>query len=354
MRKPYLVFLVLALPMGGAFVACSGDDATSGGAPGDSGAADSGTADSTLPSDAGTDTAADTSSGDAGNDTGAGVVVVPFDPTGTGSPDALFWDDATQKLYITDDGNAIWTWTDKDGLTKAFTVPSTSPDGGTGKLNGIVGLPDGTLLVTQFGFGSYGGIQQVFPDGGVQSVPNVPGGGRRIAIVRDPTTGTIYSDSFQKVGSNLVGVVETVDVASGTTTIASGFQKPVGLLVQGGTLFVVDQNVNTIYALPTSAGSIGDGGLADGAAYPTFATLPSPDQLTGGPNGSFFTGQFKPTVDGGTPEIRQVFADGGVSTLGGATYTSLSDVAYDATNKRLFVVDSNGTTLRTIKIVPVL
>jgi hypothetical protein len=354
-----------------ALVACTGDDTSS---PSPTPGTDSGAKDATAggqDANGGTDAQSnpDTSTGDddgsTGSDTGtdtgtdapadAGptVVTVPFDPTGTGSPDCMYWDDATSTLYVTDDNNAIWTWTQAAGLTKKFTTPNTSQDGAApGKLNGITMLADGTLVVTQFGFGAFGGIFTVAPDGGVTQVPNVPAAGRRIMVVHDDA-GVIYSDSFQKVGQNTVGVVETVDLANGTTPIASGFVKPVGLLPQGDNLLVVDQTANAIYSIPRDPSQLGDGGLADGAPYTVYASIPSPDQLTSGPNGSVFTDQFKPATDGGPIEVRQVFPDGGFTTVTpDAGFTGLSDVAYDATGHRLFVIDSNGTTVRTIKIFP--
>ena len=52
--------------------------------------------------------------------------------------------------------------------------------------------------------------------------------------------------------------------------------------------------------------------------------------------------------------MRQIAADGGVTIpWPNVTFSGLSDVKYDKTNHRLFVVDSNGTTVRTIKIFPV-
>ncbi len=52
--------------------------------------------------------------------------------------------------------------------------------------------------------------------------------------------------------------------------------------------------------------------------------------------------------------MRQISPDGGVTVpFPNFTFTSLADVAYDKTNHRLFVVDSNGTTVRVIRIFPV-
>ena len=124
--------------------------------------------------------------------------------------------------------------------------------------------------------------------------------------------------------------------------------------MQGSTLLVVDQNTNTVYALPTDTTQLGDGGLADGGPYPVYATVVSPDQLSAGPNGSVFTDQFRPATDGGPLQVRQIWPDGGVNVFAPSVdFAGPTDVAYDKTNHRLFVVDTNGTTVRTIKILPV-
>ena len=224
-------------------------------------------------------------------------------------------------------------------------------------MNGVTELADGTLVITRFGYGTDGALYTVSPDGGTTTVPNVPGNERRIEVTWDPATGIIYSDAFVKVGSSpIAGQVEMVDLLNGTTTYASGFGKTVGLLVQGSAVLVSDQTNNVIVAVPTDATQIADGGatLVDGGLFPIYANVSGPDQLCAGPSGSIYTDQFQSSYDGGGPQVRQVWPDGGVTIpYPNVQFTSLSDVAYDKTNSRLFLVDNNGTTVRTIKIFPV-
>lgn len=176
-------------------------------------------------------------------------------------------------------------------------------------------------------------------------------------MTTDPASGAVYSDSFTGSGTAAIGQIEAVDLASGTTPYATGFGKTVGLLVKNGAILVSDQTNNVIVSVPLDATQLAEGGatLADGAAFPVYATLEGPDQLAAGPNGSVYTGQFLPATDGGgTPQVRQVFPDGSVVVPWPSfTFTSLADVAYDPNNHRLFVVDSNGTTVRAIRIFPV-
>jgi hypothetical protein len=283
-----------------------------------------------------------------------GPTTLNFDPNGTGEPASIWWDDAHQILYVADDhNNEIWTWTDSAGFNVFAPVQDdpAADDAGDNQLDKLVQTTNGTLLVPRFGFAKYGAILYVTPDGGTGSVPNVPVTSRRIGLTVD-SNGQVWGDSFVKMGTSLVGQVNQVDLANGETPYATGLQKPVGLLVVNGQILVSDQNQNAILAIPT--GGVGDGGLLDGAPYPVYASLPVPDQLALGPNGIIYTGQFLSTVDGGAPAIREIYPDGSVDILDAATgLTQPQDVAYDPTNKRLFVADSNGTLVRSIRIYPI-
>ncbi len=144
-------------------------------------------------------------------------------------------------------------------------------DAGHTKLNGVTELADGTLVITRFGYGTAGALYTVPSDGGAPTtVPNVDGGGRRIEVTSDPSTGVIYSDSFMNGAGGQAGEIETVDLTTGLTVYASGFAKTVGLLVQNGAVLVADQTNNVILAVPTDATQIAASRktLADGGAFP--------------------------------------------------------------------------------------
>jgi hypothetical protein len=265
-------------------------------------------------------------------------------------------------LYIVDDfHNQVWSWTDAAGFVKFGTVADEpgADDAGDTKLNGIAQLANGSFVITRFGFGLYGAVYTLSADGTTTgTVPNLDPTLRRIEAAVDPTTGVIYDDGFKKVADAAAppsGVINTVDVDAGETTYATGFVKPVGLLVENGNIYVSDQTPNLIYAVPTDPTLIaaGGGGLIDGGPFPVVATLESPDQLSTGPNNTILTDQFHTLADGGGPEIRQINpTTGAVSIYTDAGFTSLSDVAYDATNGRIFVVDNNDTTVKLIWIFP--
>jgi hypothetical protein len=372
MRKHVVLLSLVLGSFGlGGFLACGSSSSGSGSStdgghdssiPGtdSGGGVDSGGGTDSGGTDTGGGTTDSPTEGDSG-DAGPQVVTLEFDPNGTDSPVGIHWDNTNQVLYIVDNSNnQVWTWTDANGFKVFATVPDNPAldDAGHTKLNGVTELSDGTLVVVRFGFGVGGAIYTVSPDGGSATVPNVPVAEKRLEATFDPTVGTIYSSAFSGGGgSPAAGKVEIVNLTTGTTQYASGFGKTVGILVQGSTLFVSDQTNGVILAVPTDGTQLADGGagLADGSAFPVYASLSSPDMLTSGPNGSIFTDQGpQSSAEAGPPQVRQIAADGGVTIpWPNVTFTELNDVAYDSTNHRLFVVDSNGTTVRTIKILPV-
>ncbi len=347
-----------------AMVACGSDDddTTPGTDAGKDGSVigDGGAKLDATTTDSGLVTTDASAAADASDASDAGPLVLQFDPSGLGSPDAIYWDNTKQVLYIADDhNNQIWTYTDAAGFVKYATVPDDPflTDAGKQKLNGITELNDGTLVVTRFGYGTDGALYTVSPDGGSSAqVPNVPPTGRRIEVTNNPATGIVYSDEFTGTSAVAIGEVDTVDHTNGTTPFAKGFGKTVGLLVNGTSLLVSDQTNNVILAVPLDPTQIGASltTLIDGGAFPVYATVDGPDQLSAGPNGTIYTDEFLSNYDGGTPQVRQISPDGGVTVpFPNVQFTSLSDVAYDATNSRLFVADTNGTNVRTIKILPV-
>jgi hypothetical protein len=371
----FVLAVLAASPLAIACASCSSSSSGNGGTGGqDGGGKDAtqstdsggggpdGKADTSTPAEGGRSEASPGDDGGGGGDGGdGGIQTLAFDPTGTDSPVCIHWDDAAQVLYVGDDtSNQVWTWTDANGFELYATVPDNPAldDAGDTKLNGVSELADGTLVVVRFGFGKGGAIYTVSPDGGTATVPNVPAAEKRLQAAPDPSTGSIYSSAFSGGGgSPAQGKIELVDLTTGTTQYASGFGKTVGILVQGSTIYLSDQTAGTIVMVPTSAAALADGGagLADGGAFPVLASLSSPDMLTAGPNGTLFTDQGpQSSSDAGPPQVRQIAPDGGVTIpWPGVTFTSLNDVAYDPTHHRLFVVDSNGTTVRTIKVLPV-
>lgn len=343
-----LVCAALLAPF--AWLACSDDDSavTPLGSNAGDGAApaptttgtsvpDSGGGDSSTPSDGGIQ---------------RGPVTLDFDPSGNGDPISAVWDDAKKTLFIADNrNNQIWSWTDADGFKKVATVldDPAADDAGRTNLGQIVELDDGTLVVPRFGMGTVGAILYVDPTTGKSTaVPNIAANRKRTALAKSPD-GKLWGGYFFQPGDGK-GVVTRIELDTGEVDYAVGFEKPVATLVVDGKLLVSEQSKSggIIYSLPL------DGTFEEGEPYDVFAMVPSTDALTEGPNGSVFTGQFKPLADGGAIQIRQAFPDGGVRELfADAQLAKAQCVAYDKTNKRLFVCDSNGSTVRTMRIFPI-
>lgn len=324
-------------------VACGDDDATTSSTP-DGGGIDVAVDQQSPPGDSSTNDAA----GDAGGIV-RGPVSLDFDPQGNGDPISLFWDEATSVLFIADNRNdQIWSWTDADGFKKLVKVPNdpAATDAGRTNLGQIVKLPDGRLVVPRFGFGEQGAILYVDPatgDGG--TVPGLPANRRRVALAVGPD-GKLWGGYFFRPNQvDDAGVVSQIALTGEETEYSTGWLKPVSVLVSGNRLLVAEQI--------RSGGSIVSLPLDGGTDITPFAAVPSPDTLVEGPNGSILTGQFQPLADGGPLQIRQAWADGGYNVVfPDAGFAKPQGLAYDKKNKRVFVADSNGTVVRTLKIFP--
>src|SRR5581483_5009830 len=249
-----------------------------------------------------------------------------------GDPNGLFWDDAAQTLYIADNqNNRILTWTEA-GLGPAPIALPMAPPNGPG-LGQVTRTGDGTLLTTRFGFGTDGAVLYAKANGDTGSVPMLDAMKRRIGIITD---GDSVYDSYFVVAGARVGAVAKLTLDGTEVDVMQGLQKPVGLIVVDGVLYAADQMAGEILKCTLPA-------CSDKAQ---FAALASPDLLSLGPNGSFFSG----SPDG---NVYQVSAAGQVQSVG--TFQQPRGTAYDAANKRLFIADHSGTTGGTnfLRIIPI-
>jgi sugar lactone lactonase YvrE len=294
-------------------------------------------------SDNGTDaSAADATSSDAGTQpsdsgvTDAGVsdgsinrgpydLLLQFDPNG------LFWDPASSTLYLADEADQkIMKWRDSEGLSMYAQMPQVSAN--TGGLGQLVRTADGKLLTPRFGFGNSGGIWVVSADSSTTTlVPGLDVVKRRLGLAIAPDM-TIYEAYFFRTGNGpRVGAVGTVTLAGQENMLLSGFGKPVGAAFSGGALYVSDQDNNAIVKVTLGAST----------SSTAFAQAMSPDLISTGPNGDFFTGSK-------VGNVYRISSTGAVSNFA----TGLQQprgVVYDAANQRVFVADhdgdpSNGTT----------
>jgi sugar lactone lactonase YvrE len=284
----------------------------------------------------------------------AAATSIPFEE---GEPASVLWDAATHTLVIADnERNQLWTWSDAGGLKKLATLPDPL-DAAAAKATLVgqaVRLTDGTLVVMRFGkpggSSSFGGIAFVNPATGAGGVvPNVDPARKRIglAVAAD---GRLFGSYFAGMpGGGQAGAVTRIDLETGEQDFAPGFKKIVGLAVVGDALFVSDQLADAIYELPLN------GPLPAPGAYKVFATLPRPDQLTPGPDGSLFTGQFQAAPGWAQSlAVRQILRDGTVKIVAeDPDVTRPSGVAYDAEGRRLFVANGGNPAQRFVRIIPI-
>jgi sugar lactone lactonase YvrE len=288
-------------------------------------------------------------SGAASGGVARGPVSLDVDPSGDGDPSSVFWDEESSVLYIADNRHdRIWRWDDRAGFTALTTLPNDAPAArGSESLGQVVVLADGTVVAPRFGFGKSGAIAYANPKTGAKgAVPGLPVERRRIGLARrsDAPDGMWGTYFVQTPGGEPSGAVTKASLAA-ETDYATGFGKPVSVLVHDGKLIVSDQGRGVLYSLPLEGAK---------PPYDVYASVPSPDTLSEGPEGSIITGQFKPLADGGAPQLRRILSDGGVQPLHPeAQLVRPRGVAYDRKNRRIFVADSNGTTVRTVKILPV-
>lgn len=276
-----------------------------------------------------------------------------------GEPASVVWDAPARTLYVADnERNQLWSWTDAGGLKKLATLPDPlDAQAARATLVGqIARLADNTLLVARFGKpgGGFGGIAWVRPSASGASgesgvVPNLDPARKRIGLAA-ASDGRIFGSYFAGMsGGGQMGAVTRVDLRTGETDFAPGFKKIVGLAIAGDRLFVSDQMADAIYELPLT------GTLPAPDAYKVVARLPRPDQLTPGPDGSLFTGQFQAAPGSSQPlAVRQVLHDGAVRIVASdPDVTRPSGVAYDPDGRRLFVANGGNPAQRFVRIFPV-
>ena len=251
-------------------------------------------------------------------------------------PNGIRWDAASKTLFLADDqNNRVLQWTDAGGVSLVAELPP-APANGAG-LGDLVRMPDGTLVVVRFGGGTAGDVVFVRPDGSSGTVPGLKPERRRIGLTL-AQDGQLYVTYFVRVNNVNVGSVARLTLEGSEQEVIGALQKPVGVLAVGDSLFVSDQLAGKIYRAP----------LASPQEYTTYATLPSPDLLALGPDGSLLTGSRE-------GKVFRITSSGEVRVLA-AGFQQPHGLAYDAENRRLFIADhdgdtSNGTT-HFLQIIP--
>lgn len=278
--------------------------------------------------------ASDASSPDGGVIANRGPTILKIE----GDPNGLWWDDASKTLYVADDsGNRLLRWTDEAGFSLLRDL-TPAPEQGAG-LGQLVRMDDGNLVVTRFGHGTAGAVVFVPPSGAAQDVPGLSVERRRIGLTIS-STGQLYDSWFVRQSSGeRVGAVGALSLTGTESEVITGLKKPVSVLAVGDNLFISDQDLGQVLRAP----------IGNPSAYTVLATVPSPDLLAAGPNGSLFTGS-----EGGN--LYRIESNGTAAVFRGG-FDTVRGVAYDPTNRRVFVVnhvghEAEGVT-HTVHILPV-
>jgi hypothetical protein len=244
----------------------------------------------------------------------------------TGGANGLMFDAANKTLYLTDNNtDALLKYTDAGGIATVGTLPA----GSAGiSLGDIVHRSDGTILVTNFGFGTQGAYFSMATNNTSKALTGPAVNRRRIGLSQD-SAGTLYVAYFVGGGGGAqTGGVSSVAISGDTATetdiaTATVFKKLVGIVATPTAVYVSDQTDKLIYKIAIPAGTV-----------TTLATVPSADLLAVMPNGDLLTG--------GTG-VHRITPTGTVTTILTGEFEQVRGMAYDAANKRLFIIDHSAT-----------
>jgi hypothetical protein len=253
-----------------------------------------------------------------------------------GGANALRWDAATSTLYLTDNtADALVKWTAAGGLQTVATLPTESAGISLGD---ILELPDGTILIANFGFGTQGTVFSVAPGATTgTALTGLDATRRRIGMSQD-SAGKLYTSYFVGGGGMMmpVGGVATLTIATGgvateteisgaSSTTPPGYKKVVGVAATPTKVYASDQTQKIIFQIAT----------ADDAVSQLATLTTSADLLVPMPNGDLLTG--------GGSTITRITQTGTVTSLPNTSFMSVRGMAYDETNHRLFVIDHSST-----------
>jgi sugar lactone lactonase YvrE len=230
----------------------------------------------------------------------------------------ILWDDT---LYAADAWKGrLLRWDGADG----FTVVAEMPPAEEPALGQPARLPDGGFVVPRFGHGRSGTVLLVPPGGAPGEVAGLDPKRKRIGATVAPD-GRILVAWFSRdeKGQDQGGIAQ-VSAQGGETDLLTGLGKPIGVLARGDTLYFTDQSRNEVRRCP----------LASCAAPALVATVPAPDLLAGGADGTLYV----TSKDGSVTRVAPDGATAKVATGLGR----VRGVAVDDAGRRLFVAVRDG------------
>jgi DNA-binding beta-propeller fold protein YncE len=237
-------------------------------------------------------------------------------------------------LFITDDAtNSVLASVGGQPFARFAALPAVS--GQQGGLSQLVFVDADTLMVERFGFGTASAVFELTGAGAGAPTPltGLDPARRRLGLA-SIGHGQLLSTWFVKTGNapQQGGLsLLTYDAATHTTQerdLMSGFGKPVGVAVQGDTVYVSDQANNRIVKASLSVLLNSPAAVTANA---TVAKIDSPDLLAIDANGTLYT---KCNKTG----LCTVAPDGVVGVLAD-DFQNARGVAVDAAHHTLYAVD---------------
>jgi DNA-binding beta-propeller fold protein YncE len=255
---------------------------------------------------------------------------------------------AEGRIFITDDKtNSVLSSVDGSTFTLFAAVPVVA--GQANALSQVTIADTGSLLVGRFGFGTAGAVFDIGADKSVSALSGPDPTRRRLGLSAIGA-GRLLSTWFVKNGNapatgglSLITYDESAHTAS-EHNLLTGLAKPVGIAVQGDTVFISDQANNMI--LKTSLSGLINHAQA-GGLNTTVIKINGPDLLTIDSNGALYT-------KCNSTAVCRISPDNSVAVIAN-DFEDARGVAIDPGHHLLYVIDrqksaSGASTLRSIPL----
>jgi DNA-binding beta-propeller fold protein YncE len=251
-------------------------------------------------------------------------------------------------IFITDDKtNSVLSSADGKTFKPFAAIPVVTDQGNA--LSQVSSVDGGSLLVGRFGFGTAGAVFDIGANGSVSPLSGTDPMRRRLGLAAIGT-GKILSTWFVKNGNSpATGGLSliTYDVsthAASEHNLLTGLAKPVGIAVQGDTVFISDQADNMILKT-TLSGLINH--ARPGGLNTAVIKVNGPDLLTIDSNGTLYT-------KCNSTAVCRISPDGSVAVIAN-DFKDARGVAIDPAHNVLYVIDrpksaDSASTLRAIPL----
>jgi hypothetical protein len=251
-------------------------------------------------------------------------------------------------IFITDDKtNSVLSSADGKAFKPFAAIPVVTDQGNA--LSQVSIADGGSLLVGRFGFGTAGAVFDIGANGSVSALSGTDPMRRRLGLAAIGT-GKILSTWFVKNGNSPATgglsliTYDTSTHAASEHNLLTGLAKPVGIAVQGDTVFISDQADNMI--LKTSLSGLINH-AQPGGLNTAVIKINGPDLLSIDSNGTLYT-------KCNSTAVCRISSDESVAVIAN-DFEDARGVAIDPAHHVLYVIDrpksaDRASTLRTIPL----